>query len=308
MFNDGIIKLLEEGKKNRFMNPLTAIRQLNEVIKFLPKIDRIDPYFDLADAYAEIEDYENAKTIYEKILEIDPTNPGAYYGIAYSNELLKGDIKESLYGYEKAIELDRNYKEAYYYAATIYGDLGDYGKAVEYLKRVLEIDPKDYIAYNDLGSIYETLGNYDKALKYLNKGININSDYYLARFNRGVVYKALGNHKKALEEYRVAKENSDDIYIFLNMSAIFIEEKKFEKAIKILTEGIERNPHHILYYNRACSYSKLNKKDKALEDFINGMEIDEVVLEWGKNDPDLKEIIRRNYDYIKNRRTNRKNA
>lgn len=298
--NKGIIQLLEEGKENRFEKPLIAITQLNEALNFLSGKEKLDPLFDLADAYVEVKDYESGKSTYEEILKIDPTNPGGYYGLAYTNELGKGDIKDSLDFYEKAIELDKNYKEAYYYAATIYGDMKNYDKAIDYLKKTINLDPNDFIAYNDLGAIYETLGKYDEALEYLNKSIDKNEEYYLSRFNKGVVYKALKEHDKAIEQYKIAKNLSDNIYIFLNMSAIYIEDREYEKAIDILTEGINRNPHHILLYNRACTYSKLGDEKKALEDFMKAMEIDDVVLRWGKDDPDLEDIIRRNYDNIKN--------
>lgn len=297
-YKKGVDEILIEAENHRMKNELLlALEKYNEALFFLENEDKIEVLFVIADIYGELENYVDANNIYEEILSIDSENSGAWYGIAFTNELLGKDVLLSLDAYEKAIELDKNYKEAYYYAATIYGDLDNQDKAIEYLNKVIEIDPDDFVAYNDLGATYEHLKDYEKAKEYLFKSIQINNNYYLSHFNLGVVYKALGDYDSALKSYEESKKYSDTRFNYLNMSAIYIERKEFEEAIKILTEGISRREHHILYYNRACSYKKLGNIEKALEDFEKAYEMDEVVLEWAKKDPDLKDIIEENYDY-----------
>lgn len=286
-------QLLDEAFENVFnQKPLKALELYKEALFFVEdKEEKIEILFSIADLYSQLKNYKDASSVYKKILDIDNFISGAWYGLAYTNELLGGQIQSSLEAYEKAIEIDPNYKEAYYYAATIYGDIGETKKAISYLEKVIKLAPDDFVAYSDLGSLYEEENKLDKAKSFLEKSISLKEGYYLSHFNLGVVYKKLGNFDMALNEYKRASQYSDDMYIYLNMSAIYIENRDFKSAINILTEGISRKEHHILYYNRACSYRKNGNIKKALEDFQRAKEINKVVVDWAKNDPDLSDII-----------------
>lgn len=289
----GITELLSEANVSKEnYDYLTALRKFKEALVFLEGEEKINVLFSIADLYSEVEEYENAYKVYNEILALEETNSGAWYGVAYSNELRGGDINKSLAAYEKAIEHDISYKEAYYYASIIYGDQGNYEKAVEYLDKVISLNPEDFVAYNDLGSIYESLGAYEKAIEELKKSIEINDNYHLSHFNLGVVYKALGRYEEAIEEYKKAAELSCERNPYLNMSALYIENNELDKAEEILTEGISRLEDHVLYYNRACVYRKKGNIELTLADFERAKEIDSIVSKWAKNDPDLMDIVR----------------
>lgn len=259
-------------------------------LKYADHESKIDILFEAADRFSRISDYKKAFELYKMVINYEPENESGWYGMAFSNELSGGDLKFSIDCYEKAIELNDGYHEAYYYAAVLYDDLGDSKKAEEYLKKCIELDPSDYIAYNDLGSIFEHSKDYEKALYYLDKSIAIDDEYSLSHFNRGVVLKGMGKFDEALTEYEIANRYEINEKIYLNMSAIYIERKDYESAKKILTEGIERIPHHVLYYNRACVNMHLNDKNSAISDLKTALKIDSVVLKWAENDPDLKDI------------------
>lgn len=287
------IKLLDKAEAEKDQGHyMLALDKYNEARHFLAGEDLTQLLFSLADLYGLMENFIDAKKTFLEILDLDPNNSGAWYGLAYSSELSGEDLDQVLFYYERAIDLDPTYKEAYYYAGTIYGDLGEKDQAKAYLKKVIDLDPFDFIAYSDLGSLYEEEKDYSQAKGYLERSIDLNPNYYLSHFNLGVVYKKTGDHKLALKEYTRAKDLADDIYIFLNMSAIYIEDGAYNQAIEILTEGIGRNPHHILYYNRACSYRKLGDIPKALEDYKEAKNLDPVVEKWAENDIDLMDIIK----------------
>ncbi|MDO5028454.1 MAG: tetratricopeptide repeat protein [Bacillota bacterium] len=296
MFTDlnmTLTNILAEAEKEKHSGKyLLALEKYKEAQHFVQGQALIEVLFAIADLYSLMDNYHDAMRTYSKILDLDSNLSGAWYGLAYSNELLGGDLDQSLDSYERAIDLDKSYKEAYYYAATIYADRKDFKKAKTYFEKVVDLDPLDFIAYNDLGSLYEEEKDYAKAKTYIEKSLSINQNYYLSHFNLGVVYKALALYDKALEEYKLASQLSDDIYIYLNMSAIYIETKEYTKAVEILSQGIEKNPHHILYYNRACSYRKLGQIDLALKDYRTAKAIDDVVEKWAQKDPDLKDIIK----------------
>ena len=108
----------------------------------------------------------------------------------------------------------------------------------------------------------------------------------------GVIQKKLRNLKKAVEYYNKSiKENNTYPYSFLNKSVIYIEQGKIKGAIDTLTEGIEFNPYaEYLYYNRACCYAKLNKKDEAFKDLRKAIILLPEFINIMKEDGDLESL------------------
>ncbi|WMM25727.1 tetratricopeptide repeat protein [Tissierella sp. MB52-C2] len=255
--------------------------------------------YNIAEIYDELDYMEKSLFTYEKITKINPGEAGAYYGMAMLYEKMN-DFDKALEYYHKAIDMDPNYDRAYYYAANIFDEKGNKDKAIEYYNKVIELAPDDYISYNNIGSIYEELGQYNKALKFIEKSLELEPEYYKALFNKGVVLKALGDNKKALEYYyRVIDIYPEYPYSFLNISAIYIEEKRYEDTIDLLTDGINHNPDgHDLYYNRACCYSLLNDDRRAISDLRKAIVLLPSIIEYIRTDKDFVNL-HDNKDFIK---------
>ncbi|MGO1580757.1 MAG: tetratricopeptide repeat protein [Peptoniphilaceae bacterium] len=254
--------------------------------------EKIDALFEIADIYLLEDRTKESIEIYNEILDIDKSRSGAYYGIAVANEIEENNIEYSIENYKLAIKYDKDYDRAYYYLAHLYDKINLKDKAIDCLKKCIEIDNLDYISYNDLGSFYEERKEYDLAFRYISKSLEINSNYFRALYNMGVLEKAKGNNDKALYYYNKAKEESSYPFIYLNMSAIYIERLDYVKAIEILNEGLKENEEAVnLYYNRACCYSKLNIKSLALKDLKKAININKEAYNWAKTDLDLIEIV-----------------
>lgn len=283
------LSLAHEAKEN--LDYKRAITIYNNAYASAEDEDRIEILYELGDLYSEIGEYEKAKGSYFDIINLDPEEPGAWYGIAFTNELSGGDVDYSIEAYENSIKIDPEYVDSYYYLAVLLDDNGHRNRAIENYEKCIELNPEYYRAYNDLGAVYEDEKEYNKALNYFQEALRINPEYDLSHFNMGVVYKALGEYDKAMESYKTAAKYSANEYIYLNMSALLIELKDYQGAIDILTEGIGRNENHLLYYNRACSYRNIGEEERAIRDLESAKAINPVVMEWAKNDPDLKDLF-----------------
>ena len=254
--------------------------------------ERISVYFELADIYLKKENYKEAKIYFQKILDLKEM-PGAYYGLAISNDFESKDIGYSIKNYKRAIDLDPDYDRAYYYLAHAYDKLGESKLAIEEFEKVIELDEHDFVAYNDLGSIYEVLNENEDAERYVKKSLDIKPDYGRALYNMGVLCKKKGDNKLALKYYYDAIGKFEDPFLFLNMSAIYIEEKDYDAAIKILNRGLIDFPKSVnLHYNKACSFHLLGRDDWAKEEIIKAIEINEDAYDWALKDDDLSEIVK----------------
>ena len=103
----------------------------------------------------------------------------------------------------------------------------------------------------------------------------------------------------ALKSYDSSLElNKSYYYTYLNISAIYIEEKEYNKSIEILSEGIDINKDaEDLYYNRACSYAILDMEEEAISDIRKALSLNPAIISWVIRDKDFESLYN-NDDFI----------
>ena len=192
--------------------------QLDKALEIITqKRLRISPnyylaYRNRANRYAnDLKDYEKAEADYTKAIELDPENDENYYyrGQFYSWTL--EDYEKAIGDFTKAIELDP--EDPYnYFGADAYRNNEQYNDALaSYLKaEELDIDKslaKSQSLYNNMAVNFDNLGQSDKALEYYTKEIEISPNYYLAYRNRAIRYaNDLKGYEKAEADYTKAIE------------------------------------------------------------------------------------------------------
>ncbi|MGE0078172.1 MAG: tol-pal system YbgF family protein [Bacteroidales bacterium] len=99
---------------------------------------------------------------------------------------------------------------ANYYVGICYRQLGEYEKAIEYLKKFdagdLLVTP---VAYGAIGDCYVELNNLKEGANYYEKAANYSEDNFTSPIffkKAGMVYEELKQNEKALKLYNVIKE------------------------------------------------------------------------------------------------------
>jgi tetratricopeptide (TPR) repeat protein len=138
---------------------------------------------------------------FNKVIGLNPLFTQAYIARA---DLLK-DAKENsasaLKDYLKAIDLDSNSVKACYWAGWCNNDLGQFDKAITYLKKAVKLDPKNYIAFTELGFAYFSLNQFDEAVVQLQTAYNLNPKFENAIFYYGLTQVRLNKKAEALKKY-----------------------------------------------------------------------------------------------------------
>jgi len=65
---------------------------------------------------------------------------------------------------------------------------GQYDRAIAYFNKAIELNPRYSDAYNNRGFAYYEKGQYDKAISDYNKAIELNPKFAMAYNNRGIAY------------------------------------------------------------------------------------------------------------------------
>ena len=144
--------------------------------------------------------------------------------------------------FEKVVKREPELGLAHYNLGITYVFLEQYEKAASTIERSIELLPDNINAYTDLGNVYMKLGDNDKALEWFNKAVELKPDartYFdigAAFFNTDRKLEAARNFENAVE----IDPNFSPAYYFLGI--IYFGEEEFDKATKALNRYMELEP------------------------------------------------------------------
>lgn len=122
------------------------------------------------------------------------------------NLLQKNRFTSALKAFDKAIEIDPQNPEAYFWRGQTHIKTGRYEEAIVDFKRAMTIRP-DYVeAYENLGWLFARIDKCAESIEYLTKAIELRPENGWAYHNRGHCYSKLGDLEKAQEDAKKACE------------------------------------------------------------------------------------------------------
>ena len=153
--------------------------------------------------FAFRKDFMRALTAYDKALELD-----SQFAEAYNNrgtvKYELGQFSAAVEDYNSALRLKPNYAEALNNRGNAYASLEQFQSAANDLQAALRLDDSSAAAHNNLGSVYLSQKNFNAAVEEYTRAIQLNPNYAEAYYNRAVAYYAQGNSEKAVPDLQRA--------------------------------------------------------------------------------------------------------
>lgn len=181
------------------------------------------------------------------------------------------DYKAAITNFTYAIDIEKNYMEAYYYRGISKLEIKDYKSALDDFTKAIKLLPENPKAFNNRGYAYAELGMFQEALKDFSKAIEIKVDYALAYNNRGNTYSDLQDYQKAIEDYDQAltydkKANAHVYYNNRGNAKAFL--KQYHEAIADYNEAIRIAPSYMtVYINRGHAKYEQGDQRTAMLDY-----------------------------------------
>jgi len=185
----------------------------------------------------------------------------------------RGDlnVSKSIFYFERAIELDRNFAQAYAGLADAQIMLGQTELAEENIRRALNLDQTLAEAHASFGFI-RLFHHFDWATaeKALKRAIELNPNYATAHHWLGFYYALHRRFDEALAEMVVAHNLDPSSPIILaDIGQVHYFMRDYEKAIEFCTKAVALDPeariaHEYLLY----IYYKLGQEKEAFEENI----------------------------------------
>ncbi|MFX0140041.1 MAG: tetratricopeptide repeat protein, partial [Candidatus Hodarchaeota archaeon] len=251
----------------RFGNKKESLETLRKLVKLRPEDQRVKKALKEAE-----EDYKKDE----------------WYFQGNTNLRLK-DFQKALDCFEKAIEIDPQFKEAWNDMSSAYKGLENYQKAIECCEKAIEIDPKHINSWFNMGIAYlekSNIANRQKAIECFKKVIEIDPQDQEARnilktiqekiidpqskeewYNQGKTNLGLKNYQKALDCFEKAiKIDPEDKEVWLSFGVAYYHMNNYQKSIECYEKAIQIDPKfHKALFNLGNTYGLLKNYQKSIE-------------------------------------------
>jgi tetratricopeptide (TPR) repeat protein len=186
-------------------------------------------------------------------------------GIALNDS---GKYDEAIAKYNQAIKVDPNYQDAYYETAYTFFSTGKEKEAIPYLEKLISLNSSSAQAYDMLGSIYDDMKQPDKAMEYYKLGIKADPNYQRLHFNLAIAYYRQGKYpeseQSAIEAIKIDPKHASSQRVYAMTTY-----KQGKRGLSLLAwcsflmiePQTKRSPEAFAYIKSILSYG-ITKKDE----------------------------------------------
>ncbi|MGA9995351.1 MAG: tetratricopeptide repeat protein [Pyrinomonadaceae bacterium] len=214
------------------------------------------------------DDWSKALPYFEKAVEADPDYAEAWYQTGYCNGML-GRHAEALKASKQVIRLRPDWPESYVNLGHAYAHLGQYQESADSYKQALRLDPYNADVYYALGLTYGKWKRVDEEIQAYKRAINLKPDHAGAYERLGQVYLSRAKYKDAVESYEQLKLiRPGDAKVFNNLGEALLKLNKFDEGIEALKQALRLKPDFATaYYNLGVAYLSRGDRDSALAQY-----------------------------------------
>ena len=183
--------------------------------------------------------------------------------------LSKDDCEKALPYFEKAVEADSNYAEAWAQSGFCNEKLGKHAEALDASKKAVNLRPSSE-SYFNIGLANFYLKQYKEAAEAYRQSIKLDpyngADAYYAL---GLVYRDWGKADEEIQAYKAAIRLRPDYTVaYERLGSRYLRSKKFNEAVEVFRQLATLKPGDAnAPNNMGEAYFELNRLNDALESF-----------------------------------------
>lgn len=234
-------------------------------------------YFNLGNAYSELEKYGEAADAYSRAYQLDPTFVSAGYNLLRTHLVQKKyDDAVRLFSALEAKE-PRN-TLLLETGGYLFQLKGDSETALRYYNRVLAADEVNANALFNSFLIYREANDFPAAVSLLTRYLALRPDDTKSIAQLARLLQESGDTQKAVEHYRLylqkepeTEENRADLQqVRFTLSRLYLQQKNFSEAVRLMDELLKEDPSNASYlFDRAwASLIGLEVYDEGM-DYLN---------------------------------------
>lgn len=214
------------------------------------------------------DDCEKALPYFEKAIESDSSYAEAWAQAGFCNEKL-GKHAEALEASKRAVNL-RPSAESYFNIGLANFYLKQYRDAAEAYRAAIKLDPYNSAdAYYALGLVYRDWGKADDEIQAYKQAIKLRPDYTVAYERLGSRYLKSKKFNEAVEIFRqLATLKPGDPFAPNSLGEAYAELNRLNDAVESFRQSIRLKPDFgKAYYNLGKTLLAMGNRDGALEQY-----------------------------------------
>lgn len=237
-------------------------------------------------------DVSAAQRHYKFALKKRPKDPKVLVSLAstYSQQM---DFEESFKLINKALRIDKRYRDAYVLKGSNYLFLNKPDLAKSSYETAVQQDPNFFEAYLMLGSLYQSENN-EICLEYYRTAVSLQPKNPDVLFSLAYAYQLFNQPAKALALYRKMIQVDTAYYQALNQIGVIKQYnyKEIDSAIYYYKSALQTEPRFVqAWHNLGMCYEERGDVSQALQSYGKAL----------KYDPNF-EMSRERADQLKNAR------
>ena len=116
-------------------------------------------------------------------------------------ELQAGDFDKAVKNFNKSIQKNDKFVDAYFKRALSYTYLKKYEEAINDYSTVIELSPNDEVSFFNRSRIFTVMKDYEKALSDVNSAINIDKEFIEVYYQKASIMLKMRNLDGAISTY-----------------------------------------------------------------------------------------------------------
>ncbi|MEO6588164.1 MAG: tetratricopeptide repeat protein [Pyrinomonadaceae bacterium] len=174
--------------------------------------------------------------------------------------------------FEKAVEVDPNYAEAWYQAGFSYGMLGKHEESLKSSKQAARLRPEWTETYVNIGASNFALGRYDDAVNAYRQAAKLDSGNSDTQYALGLSFNKLGRSDEEILAYKRAVALKPDFTpAYEKLGLAYYKQKRYDEAIPVFESLKTYKPDAKTYNYLGESYYESGKTDESIEAFNNAV-------------------------------------
>jgi two-component system chemotaxis response regulator CheY len=170
-----VAKAAEMGSDSYIIKPFipeTLKKRIGGILEKRENPDAIETKFQSGMTLLSAHQYDEAMTVFQDILKINPHSPRTYYALGQVYEA-KNDMNAAQKAYQKAVELSPKFVKVHERLAKIYEKGKDHQSALKHIKVAIKISPWNPHRQVEVGKMHLKMGKPKKAKEAFNKAMQL---------------------------------------------------------------------------------------------------------------------------------------
>ncbi len=161
-----------------------------------------------------------------------------------AQERLSQDPAEAIALYQAAIRQESDHIGGHEGLALAYSMTSEWAGAEKHFAKLIQLQPMQARHYINLGTMYNRKGDYGKAVDTLRRALQRDRKNANSYFNLGLAYRKLKQTAMSVNAYKEAIKLSPEFAeAYLNLANVLIDMGSLQQAVQMLQKAVELKPN-----------------------------------------------------------------